>query len=72
METGNNGTSSDIQNDTVNSLPILQHNEKTQNGPAGEKSNIRDLLISIKGPVPDNVTTLEDIREERWKIYNGI
>jgi len=40
--------------------------------PAEEHSNVRDLLASIKGPVPDNTTTLDDIREERWKAYEDL
>jgi len=44
--------------------------------PAEEQSeehpDVRELLASIKGPVPDNTTTLNDIREERWKAYEDI
>jgi len=40
--------------------------------PVEEHSNVRDLLASIKGPVPDNTTTLDDIHEERWKAYEDL
>jgi|GEM_PF-2286498 len=40
--------------------------------PVEEKSNVKDVLASIKGPVPDNTTTLDDIRDERWQAYEDL
>jgi len=40
--------------------------------PSEEPSEVSKLLRSIRGPVPDNTTTLEDIREERWRAYEDL
>jgi len=45
-------------------IPAEEHSE--------ERPDVRELLASIKGPVPDNTTTLDDIREERWKAYEDL
>jgi len=52
----------------------LKDREKNEDVIMSDKktSDIRKLLASIKGPVPDNETTLDDIREEKWKEYEEL
>ena len=46
--------------------------EKLIQGGEHKRDNIKDLLNSIKGPVPDNVTTIDNVRDERWKAYENL